>query len=221
MKGKREAVFAFIMMAEPKWRDFQVQPPGLVSAMDDHGTIRCDKDVESNRSSYWRESGSNVVEFNRAWAEVRVPVAELSTLMTRLTVEVPVRLVRKRHELRFDGVGQGAKTEPKTVGGREFSLDGLTLGEDGVEVKLTVRGMKIDQTRTFGHYRFALQRKGKPYCDLYLQDIAQTDEGVQLTLRGFSQGGKEAEEAVDLTVTFPGETLEKKVRFDFENIRLP
>jgi hypothetical protein len=216
--GKREALFSLVLMAEPRWKNFQTRDPRLLYSMDDHGTTYNAKELGKERSSNWTDAGSNVVEFNREWNRVSLPISGDSAILTRLTVEIPIRLVKSRKMVRFEGLKKGSEAITKKVDATDFTIRNFAYTDRRASVSLVMTG---DQAGDWGTYHFHLEKGGKQIGKFYARSAMQSEETIEFGLECFVREPMGGKGALDLVVTYPGETMEKPVEFTFKDIRLP
>ncbi|MHC4779873.1 MAG: hypothetical protein ACYTFG_14960 [Planctomycetota bacterium] len=220
VSGKRQASCGFVLIAEPKLTGLQVMAPRLVYSIDNHGTIHDSEGKEGRRLGFWRNPGSSVVEFTGAWVQVKIPMVETSTNLTKLSVEVPLRSVLERGECRIDKLARRSEERASEVGGRTFVLKSLDWDRKSIQAKVSVKGAKSDEFEGEAVYRFVFE-SGDGVTTLFARSASFFESETVLDLEGLFPSGLADDAVASLTVTFPLKTVEKKVRFDFENVRLP
>lgn len=216
-KKTHEARFYFRLVAEPRWKDFQYQNPIFCSARDDTGKTHS-PDEKINRLPHWNQSRGNVVDFTQDWAAIKVaPVARTVSAISSLSFEVPIRIVHTRQECRFTEKEVGASAS-KVVGDRTFTLKKLGFEGRAVQATVFLPGAK---NMVWGSFEFRLEQDGKKIGVVYPRMSSASPQGIEYRLEGNISGRRKPDSPCELVISFPGETSERKFRFDFRNVKLP
>lgn len=216
--GKREAGFYFVLVGEPRAMNFQTRNPVLVEAADDLGTPFPGKIDAGFQDFDWDSHATNVVQFNDDWNALRIPVAPGTKRFESLVLEVPVRFVRSKDEARFEALKPGCKGEARKVGGTSFKVKDFEVSPGLVRLKIAISGRELGG---FGSYEVALSAGGKPPVKLFPRSISSGQGSLELDLEARLARELKFEEGADLVITFPGETVSHRLRFEFEKLELP
>jgi len=219
--GKQSARLYFKVIAEPGLNGFQYQQPVLLSAED---ARQNQYSKEENSHSYWERCYEGQMDFTNDWQAMEIPLQSPETsTFTRLSFAVPVRFVLTNHEVHLDPSDRGAESRI-TFQGRTYSVEAFQSSGLAANAQIQING-KGRYGRNLDTLDFFLDRGGERICTLQKRSTSITSSpesfSMNFKLVGNLNETLEPEESCQILITWPNESKNEQIRFDFENLVLP
>jgi hypothetical protein len=217
----RTARLYFKVIPEPRLNDFQYQAPYLLSA-EDNKLNRYSS--EKNRSTYWQRIYSSQMDFTDEYSvvEIALPSTE-ATAFTHLSIAVPVRFVLTTHKVHLDAPGD---KEESSLSHRDgiFTLKALQGSKNSVSAHILIEG-KGRKNLSYDSFDYFLEQKGERIGSLRLRSVTSSVSNdsfsFECKLRGDMNKEWKPDMLCQVLITWPDETMEEQLRFDFKDIVLP
>jgi hypothetical protein len=217
--GKREAIFNFLIMAEPKWAGFETLGPAIHFAVDDCGMVGVPMPAgEDPEMTTWSRAKFNcVTDIYWGWCrELRAPVSAESKTFREIWVEFPVRYASPDSVCRFEALRSGSPPGQKTAGETTYEVIRYESTSGQVKITVDIKG-KIPNLKD--SFRFDVFLKGTDTRFAFLERrISDCGPGsCRFELEGKLLGWMDDGE---LDFVISRESMRKRVLFRFENVQI-